>query len=458
MKAHSKSLIAGLLFFGVPVFFCAMTTARAQIAATRTPRRLTLQEAVQLALKHNHLVRIAGYKVDESQHAKEKARSAYYPTVTNESRLFQLTDTQFIQIAAGSLGTINGAPNPSQSVTLSQGGRTFVTSGTTLAEPITQLFTRVKPANEAAAAEFSAQRANAQETENEIALKVHQLYYRVLITQLHRTATEARIKAAQDLQSERVQQVKYGSALDEDVVESTAQSLQAKQELLTTELQLSDLTLQLDDTIGLPLTTELELDPGVPGVRETCEREECVKVAQESHPEIVAARNELRKASAGVQLSKADYVPDVSVFARYSYQSGVPFLARNFGSFGVNFTYDLFDGGRRRAALRESDAKVAEAKENLARVTEEVELQVQVAYNKLQRTKELVKVSEQLSALRTESSRVTAQQLQNGSALKSQADNAVAQEFDAKTMLLQSQLDYILARDEVIQAIGQTPE
>jgi outer membrane protein TolC len=146
------------------------------------------------------------------------------------------------------------------------------------------------------------------------------------------------------------------------------------------------------------------------------------------------------------------------VFARYSYQSGVPFLARNFGSFGVNFTYDLFDGGRRRAALRESDAKVAEAKENLARVTEEVELQVQVAFNKLQRTKELVKVSEQLSALRTESSRVTAQQLQNGSALKSQADNAVAQEFDAKTMLLQSQLDYILARDEVIQAIGQTPE
>ena len=201
MNAGAKSLVAGLLLF------CVIATARAQNDASAR-RRLTLQEAVQLALKHNHLVRIAGYKVEESQHAKEVARSAYYPTLTNESRLFQVTDTQFIEIAAGSLGTINGAPNPSQSVTLNQGGRTFVTSATTLAEPITQLFTRVKPSNEAAAAELSAQRANAQETENEIALKVHQLYYQVLITKLHRTATEARIKAAEDLRTERVQQVK----------------------------------------------------------------------------------------------------------------------------------------------------------------------------------------------------------------------------------------------------------
>ena len=60
--------------------------------------------------------------------------------------------------------------------------------------------------------------------------------------------------------------MKYGSALDEDVIESHAQSLQAKQELLTTELQLTDLTMQLDDSSpGLPLTTLLELDPNVPG-------------------------------------------------------------------------------------------------------------------------------------------------------------------------------------------------
>jgi outer membrane protein TolC len=452
MKARSKILTAGLLFLG------SLTFAGAQEQAATSPRHLTLQEAVQLALKHNHMVRVAGLRVEEMQHAKEKAKSGYFPTIKNESRVFTVTDTQFIQIAAGSLGTVAGTPIPDSSVTLNQGGKTFVTSGTGLVEPLTQLFTRVKPANEAASADLGASRADAHETENEVALKVHELYYRVLITQLHRSATEARIKAAQDLQSERTEQVKYGSALDEAVIESHAQSLQAKQELLSTELQLSDLTMQLNDVTGLPLTTQLELDPSVPGVHDTCEREECIKVALQSHPEIIAAREELRKANAAVQLSKADYIPDVTAFARYSYQNNVPFLAHNFGSFGFELTYDLFDGGKRRAAVRESDAQVAEAKENLARVTEDVQLRLQVAYNKLQRTREMVQVSQELYTLRGESSRVYTQQLQKGEALQSQLQNAVAQEFDAKTTLLQSQLDYIQASDEVTQAMGLTPE
>jgi outer membrane protein TolC len=451
MSARIKLLLAGLSFLGT------LTIARAQSAATN-PRHITLQEAVQLALKHNHLVRISGFQVEEKEHATDVAKSAYFPTVQNESRVFTVTDTQFIQVPAGSFGTVAGSPVPASPVTLNQGGRTFVTSGTMLEQPLTQLFSRVKPANDIARAELSATRANAQETENEVALKVHQIYYRVLIAQMHRSATEARIKAALDLQNERTEQVKFGSTLDEDLIESHAQSLQARQELLTTELQLSDLTLQLDDAIGLPLTTELELDPSIPEVQDTCERDACIKVALESHPEIIAARDEVQKASAAVHLSKADYVPDVSAFARYSYQNNVPFLARNFGTFGVQLTYDLFDGGRRHAALQESDSRLAEAKENLARVTEEVELGVQVAYNRLQRTREMVTVSEELLALRSESSRVSSQQLQNGAVLRSQAENAAAQEIDAKTQLLQSQLDYIQARDEITQAMGLTPE
>jgi outer membrane protein TolC len=151
-------------------------------------------------------------------------------------------------------------------------------------------------------------------------------------------------------------------------------------------------------------------------------------------------------------------VPDVSAFARYSYQDNLPFLARNFGSFGVQFEYDIFDGGRRRAAVRESNAVLAQAKENLERISDEVQVRVQVAYNKLHRTQEMVSVSEELLALRTESTRVTAQQLQQGEALSSQADSAVAQELDAQTQLLQSQLDYVQARDELSQAMGFTPE
>ena len=431
--------------------------ARAQ-STEPAPRHISVDEAVQLALKHNHTVRIAGYKVDEKQSAKAVAKSAYFPTISNQSSLFHLTDTQLIQIGAGSLGTVAGAPFPVQPEIISQGGVTLITSGTGLVQPLTPLFTRVKPANDAARAELNATRANEQETENEIALKVHEIYYQILIAQLHHSAIEAKIQASRDLEGERVEQVKFGSALDEQLIESRAQSLEAKQDLLTTELQMSDLTMQLNDVMGLPVTTALVLDPAVREGSQTCERQECVKVALASHPEIIAARAEVEKASAGVRLAKADYVPDISAFARYSYSDNVPFLARNFGSFGVLFNYELFDGGRRRAAVSESSARLAQAQENLARVTEEVELRVETAANRLERTRQMVKVSEEILALRTESSRVMAQELQKGTALRSQADTAVAQEFDAKTLLLQSQLNYVQAGDEMTQAIGKTPE
>lgn len=421
------------------------------------PRRLTLDEAVQLALKHNHIVKIAEYKVQEKEHAKDIARSAYFPILRNDSAVAQVTDTQFIAIPGGSLGTVGGTPIPAQTSVLNQGGRTLITSGTSLTQPLIELW-KVKPANDIAAAELRTTRDRAQQTENQIALRVHQIYYRILISQAHQEAVRAKIQASEDLQRERIAQVNYGSSLEEEAIESRAQSLEAKQELLTTELQLSDLTMQLDDVVGLPLTTPLVLDAGVKQKEETCEREQCLRIAYESHPEIAEAKAEIEKASAAVRLAQREYLPSLEAFARYSYADNVPFLARNFGTFGIHFGYELFDGGRRGAAIGEHKAQLAQAQENLARVKEEVELRVQTAYNKLERTREMMKVSEELLALRKESHRVSVEQMKEGTALRSQTETAGARELDAKTMLLQSQLDYLQARDEMLEAMGQTPE
>jgi outer membrane protein TolC len=167
----------------------------------------------------------------------------------------------------------------------------------------------------------------------------------------------------------------------------------------------------------------------------------------------------VEKAEAAVRLAKTDiWLPDVEAVARYSYQNQVPFLARNFGTFGIHFGYDVFDAGKKRAVLHEREAQLAQARESLAGLTDGVELAIQTAYNDLERTQQLLKVSEEALALRTESSRVLQQQLAHGAALSSQTLMAIAQEFDAKTWLLQSELEYTQARDELIHAIGQTPK
>jgi outer membrane protein len=446
-----RPMLTAIILYLVPA--CALGQQTDSTAA----RTINLHQAVELALKHNHVVKIASLKVEEQQYAKEVARSAYFPTVRNDSTFVHVTDTQNIGIPAGALGVVNSNSIPSQTLVLNQGGKTFETSGTGVVQPLTQLF-KIKAGNDAARADVDASRQKARGVENDVALRVRQLYYNILVVQSQHGAIEAKIRAVEDLQTERVQQVKYGSTLEADLIESRAQLLQAKQELLTSELQLSDLRMQFNDVVGLPIRSEVALDPDVPAPAESCQREQCLKLALDTHPEVTEARAVVEKASAGVRAAKREYIPDVEAFARYSYQNNVPFLARNFGTFGIHFSYDLFDGGKKRATLRERDAQLAQAKEGLARINDEVEVRVQSAYNKVQRTQQMVAVSQELLATRQEARRVSAQQLERGAYLRSQADAATAQEFEAQTILLQSQLEYAQAQDELTNAIGQTAQ
>jgi len=437
--------------------FGLLTFAFAQQPESNIPRRLSLHESVALALKHNHAVRIAAFHVQEEQHAKEVARSGYLPTIRNDSVFAHATDTQFIGIPAGAFGSVLGTAIPPRQFNINQGDKNFIASGTGLTQPLTELF-KIKAGNDVARADLKASREKARGVENDVALKVRGLYYNILVLQSQHHAIEAKIRAAEDLQGERVQEVKYGSTLEADLIESKAQLLQAKQNLLTTELQLSDLKLTFNDIVGLPLKTDIALDPDVPASAESRKREQCIRIALDSHPEITEARAEVEKASAGVRVAKREYIPDIEAFARYSYSENVPFLARNYGTFGVHFGYDLFDGGKKRATLRERDAQLAQAKENLARISDEVEVRVQTAYNKVERTQQMVAVSEELLATRQEARRVSAQQLKEGTYLRSQADAAAAQEFQAQTLLLQSQLEYAQAQDELTDAIGETAQ
>ena len=105
---------------------------------------------MQLALKHNHNIRIAQYGVDEKQHAKEAAKSSYLPSIRNDSSFLRVTDTQLIQIREGSLGATPGGPSiPPVNATINQGGRNLTTSGTQITQPLTSLL-KIKQANDIA--------------------------------------------------------------------------------------------------------------------------------------------------------------------------------------------------------------------------------------------------------------------------------------------------------------------
>jgi outer membrane protein TolC len=432
----------------------AMQAAAPQYAADVV--HLTLTDAVPLAISQNRALKIARLKVTEKEHRKAGERSAYFPAIANESNALHITDLQFVEIPVGGFGIVAGIPIPEQGIPLPQGKLTLYSSGTQISQPLTQLI-RIRQANRIAATEVAISRDDLKKAENQVALDVHTLYFGVLIARLQKQAAEQQTAYAGEHLRESEEDILKGAALKIAAIQGRASLLESQQAILTAELQMADLTTELNDLLGLPLDTRLELDPAVPASFDQRPREEYVLAAWAAHPEILAAEESVRKARAGVSAAKSAYIPDITAYARHSYQSGLPFLVTNFGTFGFHLTWDVFDFGKRRAAVLERQAQLAQAEENLRRLKEQVAVGIERSYNKLQRTRNLVQVANQVVKLRQEGERLAGNQLTQGVALISDQRQATASTYKAQADFLQASLGYLLAWAELEQAVGRTP-
>ena len=434
----------------IAVMACACACALVS-AAQGQERKLSLQEAIDLALRANHGLKAASYQVAAEEQNRRIARSSYFPSITNESTLLHITDLQRVEVPAGAFG-----PGiPSSNVFLTQGTKTFETSGTMIAQPITQLI-KIHQANKIAAADVNLSQASLKKASTDVVFRVHELFYRVLTSQLQRQAAELQITSGSENLNENTEQVKNGSLLEVARVESRANLLEAQQALLTTDMQIADLTIQLNDVLGLPLNTKLVLDPNVGVALDLPPREESLRTALNDNPEIKEAVQVLAKARAAHSAAKAEYIPDVTAFARHSYQNGVPLLDRNFGTFGIHLSYDVFDAGKRRALIRERRDEVSEADENLQRVKDEVEVRINMIYNRLAVARAMVEVRREYLAARQENARLSEDQFKQGITLASQRDASRAQATKARAGLLDASLAYLLARDDLNRALGGT--
>jgi outer membrane protein TolC len=438
------------------VTVAALGLAVAAVQYAGEARHLTLSEAVHLAIDQSRVLKIARLKVSESEARKAGARSAYFPSLKNESNILHVTDLQNVSIPAGAFGNAGGALLPSRDTILPQGRNTFYTSGTQLSQPLTQL-SRIRDSNRIAAAEVAISRDELKNAENDIALRVHSLFYGVLIAKLQRKAAEQQAQYAGANLNESEENVRNGDALKVAAIQGKATVLESQQAILTADLQLSDLTAELDELLGLPLDTKLDLDDSVPTGSDSLSREEYVQAAMSQNPQVKAAEEAIAKAEAAVASEKTAYIPDVTAYVRQSYQDGLPFLVRNFGTFGVNMTWDLFDFGKRRAAVRERQDQLEEARENLRRAQDEVAVSIARSYNKVERTKNLIDVAQEVVKLRQESERLARNQNAQGVVMVSDYRQATAATYRAQADLLQANLGYLLARAELQASAGMTP-
>jgi outer membrane protein TolC len=456
LKTLRSASATRLLHLGATLALASASLNAQQAKATsEQARTITLQEAITLALQHSRELQLAHLEEKESKAKKDIARAAYFPNIKNESAVLHVTELSGVQIPAGVFGhSAATGLIPSESLFLGQGQLTTYTSGTGLAQPFTQLL-RIHEFNRAAADDLSISHVKADDAERQTSLQVRQLFYSILIAQATTEADRLNIAAIETKNSETTQDVADGKALEVSALEAHAALLDAKHSLLTQQISIRNLTMNLNDIMGLPIEAPLTLtEPEVYPITIPA-RDEAIRQAETGNAKIRSAELTVDKARAGYKAAREKYIPDVTGLARYSYQSGVPFLVHNFGTFGFALTYEVFDGGKRHAEVEESKTKLNQAEVNLDNVKESVRIQVESAYNKLEELQSLAAVAQESYDTCKELARVTGEQMLRSAALPSARDQALAKMNQAKASLFQATLGLSLAQANVLTLIGQ---
>lgn len=445
----------------LPMTLLGLTLAvssAAQQPATAS-MRLTLEEAIHLALKQNHSIHLRSLSVEQMQSKKDEARSNYLPQIKASGSVLHITELAGVQIPAGAFGSFpSTGPVPAKSLFIDQGSATGYTGAVALEQPLSQLF-RIHEGNVAARQDLLVAKTQLDQTQDAIALQVRQLYYNILINDEKLKASQEQLAAAQIKDEESKSDITRGNALEIAALQSKAAILQTQQESLTLRLQGDDLRRQLADALGLSVETRIDLDPGAAAVElDIPTRADAVRIALDQNQDLKAARQTLVKAQSGLAAAKDAYIPDVTALSRYSYQSGVPLLVHNFGSFGFSLSYDLFDGGKREAKVREAQSEVHSAEVTVDKLQSEIEVQVQGIYDRVDELRQMVDVAGQVLKVRTEAARLADRQFEQTAALASVRSQSHADLASASASLLEADCGLSLAEADLKRAIGQMPQ
>jgi outer membrane protein TolC len=337
-------------------------------------RRLTLEEAKQLALADNKSLALAHLSIEEKRHIKAAAWKDYFPKVLGNVTYLRFNDNlgSVLTVPSHGLGILP-VGGLSVSTAVFQQNSTFSTA--LVAQPITKLIA-VHAAVQIARADEDAARAQLDKGTRDLLSGVAQAYYALLGAQ--------RIEAALVLQVQML----------EDLVKKTPLPalrvglLEAQQGLSQVRGQMRDLTDQLNNLLELPPCTRLELVDPVPVEPPVRCADDAAQFALANNPEVIAAQQTVVKARAALRVARLDYVPDVLLFGGYQNQTAVQAIQPNISFLGVTANYTFWEWGKRKNITNQRKTEIALAEQNVQVVMDKVQLDARKAYNSFEQARE----------------------------------------------------------------------
>lgn len=360
-------------------------------------RTLTLDEAIDIAIRNNRSAKNAQLEADRSSDKLAALKTRRLPGLKVSGLINQPLTTFDTTFEQGVFGTYQGiGPIPSETTSITSSTNTSALMVAQITQPITQLKRiglQIKQQELAREISDAARQATNQTIVNE----VKRAYYAILQTQGAADAAEEAVKLYKELDRVTGEYVVQQVALKTDQMNVQTKLAEAEYHVMSLKNVLSSQKEQLNNLLGRDVGTEFVIVEGFDTaqvmMRETSLTEARQRALQQ-RPEVREARLRMQQAALDVRAKKTEFIPDVSLTLTYAstfnYSNFVP---RSVTGLGVQIEWEVFDWGRRKHEVGEKARVVSEADNDLQQTQNQVVMEVNNKFRTLQESCQMIRIA-----------------------------------------------------------------
>lgn len=417
--------------------------ARAQDSA---PLRLTLRDAVQMALKQNPQVQVANLNLAQSQQDQTIARAGLLPTAGLQA--YEQTRRLAVAPLFG-LQHVPGLPFPGH-----LGPYQVFQVGPDFSVPLFDLTLWRKW--QASKEGVNASRAEDQGVREQIAMLVVSQYLGSLRASADVKAAQSRVDLAQALYDQAADLQKNGVGTGIDTLRSNVELQNEKQRLIESQTQLQTALYGLSQLLNVDPKREIELADRVSFFdTPTIEVDRSLEAAYDNRPEMKVLQHAQRQVELAKQQARESRYPTLSFDGYWSEQGLAPATSIPSYTFGFNFNVPLFTGGRIGAQEARTDLELRKVSQQEQEQRNLIALQVKTSVAQMTAARSEVDVANQAVGLATEEVVQARDRFQAGVANNIEvvtAQDALARANDNQIVALYR---YNQARADLARATGQ---
>jgi outer membrane protein TolC len=346
---------------------------------------LSLQDAINLALKHNLGLLLSSTATRAARGERWQALSTLLPNVTAAP---YIADSK-INLAEVGLG--NAAANVFH-ISPAVGPFSYFDARASVSQTLFDW----KSLNVARAAFASAKAADYTllDARDLVVLAVGYVYFQAIADEARIATDEAQVQTAKALFDQATDQVNAGTAADIDALRTKVELQSRQQQLIQAKNDFAIQKITVARVIGLAPSQDFALtDKSLYQPFEELTIDGALTRALNSRSDYRAALSDVRVAELSREAAVAGYFPSLSFNADYGTGGAHPSDATRVYDVRGTLSIPIFAGNRVHGDIQQADARLEQARDRLDNLRAQIEADVRTAWLNLQSSAEQVKVA-----------------------------------------------------------------